>query len=608
MNGSVILNHEAEAHPQDNEQFKEGDVHPKRMTTAKNTQFNFPSVEKPWLQFFSEEDLQTPLPNLSMYDYLKQTSQSRMYTNALNFYGRHFTFTEFFREVDKVAAAFSAYGVRKGETVSFVSVSVPETVFAIYGLNRLGAVANLIDPRMGIEFIQQMIVNSDSRYLVCVDAVFPKVEKILDHIGEHTVFIQPFVRSLPTLKRMVVRLRHKQPIPYGDCILPWDEFLKKGERFSLPDVSVSGDDVAAIAYTGGTTGISKGVVFTNTGVNAVAFNFKYAGFEIEDGHNFLGMIPVFTSYGLVCGMHMPLCLGLELIPIPRFIPEQFGKLVRQFRPNHMISTPAFYEMLMNSKEVRNMDLSFMITLGAGGDTVNRGLEGQLSEFMHRHGIKYPLAQGYGLSEMSAAVSFCVNDIYKSGSVGIPSITTTVGIFDPETGEELTYGEVGEVCMTGPSMMKEYYNQPEETANVMRTHSDGTVWIHSGDLGYIDKDGFLFINGRVKRMITRFDGHKVFPLNIESLIAANEMVHNCCVIGVRDRKHGQGEEPLALAVFKANADIPKVCRELMEECRARLDERGQPMAVLPVESLPLTGMGKIDYRALEQEYKNYDYTH
>ncbi len=575
------------------------------MANNTNAQRRLPSVERPWLRHFLKEALSAELPELSMYDYLKQESQCRMNANAVNYYGRHFTFSELFDEADKASAAFAAWGIKKGDAVSFVSVAVPETLFAIYGLNKLGAVANLIDPRMGLDFIRQMIEGSGSDYLVCVDVAYPKLEKLLGKLNCKAVFIQPFARSLPPLKRLAVSIKARQKIRYCSRVLSWDSFLKKG-AISCDGEPSDSDAVAAIAYTGGTTGVSKGVLFTNTGVNAVAFNFKYAGFVHDKGQSFLGIIPVFTSYGLVCGMHMPLCLGLELIPIPRFIPEKFGKLVREFRPNHMISTPAFYEMLMNSKDVRNMDLSFMITLGAGGDTVNRGLEGQLTRFMQKHGIKYPLAQGYGLSEMSAAVTFCVNDMYKSGSVGIPSITTTVGIFDPETGEELTYGETGEVCVTGPSMMKEYYNQPEETANVMRTHADGRVWIHSGDLGYMDEDGFLFISGRVKRMITRFDGHKVFPVHIESLIADHEKVHNCSVIGIKDRLHSQGEQPLALVVVKAGYDQASVCKELMEECR-RLDERGQPVAVLPVEALPLTGMGKIDYRALEREYKNYDYT-
>ena len=150
--------------------------------------------------------------------------------------------------------------------------------------------------------------------------------------------------------------------------------------------------------------------------------------------------------------------------------------------------------------------------------MNSCIEEKLTQFMKDHKIRYPLAQGYGMSELSAAASFCVNRIYKPRSVGVPSPLTVMGIFDPDTGEELGYGQTGEICVSGPTMMKGYWNRPEETSYVMREHEDGTKWIHSGDLGYIDDEGFVFVIGRLKRMITRFDGHKVFPITIESFIA------------------------------------------------------------------------------------------
>ena len=239
--------------------------------------------------------------------------------------------------------------------------------------------------------------------------------------------------------------------------------------------------------------------------------------------------------------------------------------------------------------------------------MNEGLERKLNKFRKKHHMKYPLAQGYGMSELSAAASFCANEVYKAGSVGIPSLNVTVGIFDPETGEELDYHQSGEICVTGPSMMKGYFNNPEETAYVMRKHDDGKVWIHSGDLGYMDEDGFLFIKGRIKRMITRFDGHKVFPVNIESMVSAHENVHNCCVIGVDDREHAQGQYPMILVELTEGTDKRTACIHIFAECMERLEERGKPVAILPVDKIPLTGAGKNDYRAIEKEYKTFDYT-
>jgi len=248
------------------------------------------------------------------------------------------------------------------------------------------------------------------------------------------------------------------------------------------------------------------------------------------------------------------------------------------------------------------------TMGSGGDTMNEGLEEKLNEFMKEHKIIYPLAQGYGMSELSAAASFCVNDRYRKGSVGIPSVTTTISIFDPnDQTKELDYNEIGEICVKGPSKMLGYFNRKEETDNVLRLHEDGSKWIHSGDLGYMDKDGFLFVVGRVKRMITRFDGHKVFPVNIESLVSQHEDVFSCCVVGVKDQERSQGHYPLVVVEFHEGVqDKVALCKELYKMCLANLEERGYPVAVISVDKIPLTGAMKNDYLTLEKEYKNFDY--
>lgn len=564
------------------------------------------SVEKPWMKYYSKEALNEEFPKETIYGYLKKINEDRLDSIALHYYGASITYADLFVQIEKTAKAFAALGVKQGDMVSFLSVSVPECVISLYALNKLGATANTIDPRMDINSIRRMVIESGSKILVTIDLAFPKVKAIMDDINQDYILVQSAARSLPTIKKIAMKLKTRTKIPYSETTLDWDTFLAGGKGVIAEEAPYVGDAPAVITYTGGTTGFPKGVLLTNDSMNAVSFNFKHAGLYARPGDRFLGIIPIFTSYGVVCGTHMPLCMKCELVVIPKFIPEQLGKLVKQFKPNHMISTPAFYEQLMMSKEMKNMDLSFLITMGSGGDTMNEGLEEKLKQFMKDHNIKYPLAQGYGMSEVSAAASFCVNDIYKPASVGIPSVSTTISIFDEETGREMGYNQLGEICITGPSMMKGYYNKPAETAHVIRLHEDGQMWIHSGDIGYIDEDGFLFIKGRVKRMITRFDGHKVFPVNIESFVAEHECVRNCCTIGVNDRGHGQGHYPMVLVELTDDADSSKVCKQIYKDCLEELEERGQPVAVIPVDKIPLTGVGKNDYRTLEAEYENFDY--
>ena len=568
-----------------------------------------PSQEKVWFKYYpvDSESADNLVPKFKVYNYVKNICEESPESPALQYYGTRISHKKLLESIDQAANFFKALGVKQGDLVSFLTVAFPETVAAIYGLNKIGATANMIDPRMDIESIRRMVKNSGSKILVAVDIAFPKVKPIMEDIAQDYIIVQSAARSLPLFKKIAMKIAVKTDVPYSDSVVNWDKFLSFGKNIVAEEAPYVGDAVVAITFTGGTTGFPKGVMLTNDSMNAVATNFKYAGLYYHLSDRFLGIIPVFTSYGMVCGLHMPLCMHCELVLIPKFDPTKFGKIVKEFRPHHMISTPAFYEMLMDSKEMKGMDLSYLITLGSGGDTMNEGLEAKLNKFMDEHNIRYPLAQGYGMSEVSAAASFSVNDKFKSKSVGIPSVVTDIGIFDPETGEELDYYETGEICISGPTLMKGYYNNPEETENVLREHSDGKIWVHSGDIGYLDKDGFLFVKGRVKRMITRFDGHKVFPVNIESMVHENEAVKNVCVIGVDDRGHGQGQYPLVMIETEDDADKEKLCKEVFDECQARLEERGKPVAVLSIEKIPLTGSGKNDYRTLEGLYSKFDYT-
>ena len=562
--------------------------------------------EKVWMKYYSEEAQNAQLPKMKAFDYVLECNKDRLEEPALHYYGANISFHELRRKVDTCAKSFAALGVKEGDIVSFLSASIPETIACVYALNKIGAAANTIDPRLDVKTIKKMIIDSGSKMLFVIDIAFPKVKAMMDDIKQDLIVVQSAATSLPPIKRIFMKLSTRTNIEYNKHVIKWAEFVLKGVGTRYEESPYVGDALVAITYTGGTTGTPKGVMLTNDSMNAVSLNFEHCAAYFEDGDRFLGIIPIFSAYGMVCGTHMPLCMKCCLVPVPKFVPTSIGKLVKTYRPNHIISTPVFIELLINSQEVQGMDLSFLYTLACGGDSMNEGLERKLNEFRKEHGMRFPLAQGYGMSELSAAASFCVNDVYKEGSVGIPSLTVNVGIFDPETGKELGYKEIGEVCVTGASMMKGYFNKPEETAYVMRKHDDGQIWIHSGDLGYMDEDGFLYIKGRIKRMITRFDGHKVFPINLESMITDLPDIHNCAVVGTDDMEHSQGQYPMALIEVIKGADVAATCKKVFDFCNENAEERGRPVAVVAVKELPLTPMGKVDNLALEQQYKNFDY--
>ena len=562
------------------------------------------------MKYFSEESRKAEFPRMKVYSYFKEVNKSRLQDTALYYYGAKISVKKMIMKIDHVADALDAIGVKKGDTVSMVSASTPESIYTFYALNKIGATLNAIDPRLDKKSVARMIKSSGSKVLICIDVSFPLIDAILTDIKQEHIVVQSAGTSLPPLKRFALKLAVRSNVPYGKAnIMSWDDFMDNSKNGAAHEAEYEGDATVAICYTGGTTGFPKGVMLTNDSVNAVGFSFLHAGIVYKPNTRFLGIMPIFSSYGLVCGIHMPMIMQQELALIPRFSPIKMGEYIKKFRPQHMIATPAFYEILIDSEEMKGFDLSFMLTLGSGGDSMNAGLEDKLNEFMKTHNLRYPLAQGYGMSEVSAAATFCVNDRYKRGSVGIPCITTTIGIFDPETGEELGYNQPGEVCISGPSVMKGYYNNKEETEHVLRKHADGKIWVHSGDIGTIDEDGFVFIQGRVKRMITRFDGHKVFPITIESFIAEHDAVHSCSVIGVNDRERLQGQYPMAVIELNSGIDVSRrdeICREIYAKCQEHLEQRGKPVAVVCIDEIPLTGMGKNDYRKLEKEYKYFDY--
>jgi len=199
-------------------------------------------------------------------------------------------------------------------------------------------------------------------------------------------------------------------------------------------------------------------------------------------------------------------------------------------------------------------------------------------------------------------------VYKDDSSGIPLLCNTVGIFDPETGEELDYYHEGEICMTGRGMMKGYYNMPEETDHIIRRHADGKLWIHSGDIGYLDDDGFVYIKGRIKQIIIKFDGHKVFPVQIEGIIARHKAVGACAVVGIPDPNHGQGQVPLGVVELKNtlrdDVDKEAIRQEIMKLCDELLEERGKPADIVFIDQMLHTALNKHDYRRLTELYKDH----
>ena len=566
-----------------------------------------PSAQKPWMKFYSEEALRDTMPKTTIYRQLRQNNENHRNITALNYFGNKISYGTLLDEVDNAAAAFKAIGVKKGDIVAAQSVTVPEMVYSLYGLNKIGAAPVMIDPRYRAVDVLDFIRKTGATVLIILDLSYEAMGDSLKDAGLEKIVVISADTSLPPMVKFLKQFKMPAPkIEFKGIVEGWKQFAARGAGIVTETVEYGENDLAAITLTGGTTGAPKGVMLTNDGFNAIAFDFKHCGVTYDRGQKFMNIIPMFASYGIVSSLHMPLSLSLEVVVIPKFDADKVGYYIKKYRPEHTLLVPAHYEKLMNSKEMEGgFDLSFFRTAGSGGDTMNAGLEEKLNNFLRSRGCRHPLSQGYGMSEVSSAACCCCNGNFKSLSVGYPLLTTNIGIFKPGTTEELGYNAEGEICISGPSVMMGYLGNEEETNNTIRRHPDGELWVHSGDVGYMDEDGFVFIKGRIKRMITRFDGHKLFPAYIESVLGSHESVTSCAVVGIKDLEHAQGMLPLA--VVESNVDdelgLERVKTELYKLCETELERTASPYDIVFVEAMPHTGMGKIDYAKLAEDYEN-----
>ena len=574
------------------------------MQTEK-TLAGYPSIDKPWLKYYSEEAINAPLPECTIYEYLWENNKDFPNNVALNYFDRKITYGEVFDNIEEATKSFSSLGLVNGDIVTVCAVTVPETIYSFYGLNRLGVICNMIDPRTSAEGIQNYIKEVKSKVVVTIDVAYPKiVEAIKGTSVEKIVVISP-ADSLPQPKKFLFKAFKATKIPNDNLHIKWNGLITQGKDVQPNIIPYTKNTPCVIVHTGGTTGIPKGVMLSNDNMNAAAFQAIIAGFDFKREHNWLNIMPPFIAYGVGNGLHLPLIVGMEVILIPSFDPNNFADLLNKYHPNHMVGVPSHYGSIIHSHKMDKQDLSYVIAPVVGGDAMDISLEEDTNAFLKAHNCTYPVCKGYGMSEVAAAVCACSShDCNKIGSVGTPWPKTIMAAFDINTGKELGYNQEGEICITGPNTMVGYYEKEIETNNIIRQHEDGLMWVHSGDIGYIDEDGFVFIKDRIKRIIIRHDGFKVFPSLIEKTVSTNKNVISNCAVGIADNSHRQGKLPIVFAVLDDSTNKESTKAELFELCKKELPEYVQPIDFVFIDKMPLTSVGKIDYRALEQQTATY----
>lgn len=568
----------------------------------------YASQAKPWLKYYDQKFIDQTLPALSAFEYVCQRSKNHLNDTALEYYGRKFTYADLIVNVKKTAAALRGAGVKKGDIVTVVSIMTPEIIALFYAADMMGATLNLVDPRYSVEGIREYIEEVDSHLLVCLNVVYERCRQAAKRTNVEKVIVLSPADSLPPVMAVGYKLTTPDKNKYASNVIRWKQFIKGGEGQSTAAEPYDPDHACVVVHTGGTTGSPKGVMLTDDCFNGIALQFQAYPKLFHRGQKLMNVMPPFIAYGFACGIHLPLVLGFTVIIIPNLDPAKLGSLVLKHKPEHMFGVPTHYQQLAADPKLRDKDLSFIINYAAGGDFLSRGAEQTVNDFLAAHGARYPIAKGYGMTEVSSAATVAAGLDNKPGSVGIPMVNTVVAAFEPGTDQELPIGQRGELCISGPCLMKGYYNKPEETAILLRRHPDGRVWAHTGDMGYLDEDGFVYLDSRIKRMIIRHDGFKVFPSMIENVVSRHPAVHQCSVVGCADKDHTQGRLPFVYIVLKADTTAKKkqVIRELERMCAEELPEYVQPVAYKFISSMPMTPVGKVDYRQLEADISPRDY--
>ena len=403
------------------------------------------SIDKPWLKYFKNENILKTMPRITIYNYLYESNKNSELSIALEYFGRKITYFELFRKIEKTAKNFSALGVKKGDIVTICMPSTPETIYSIYALNKIGAIPNLIDPRYSEDMIKDLIVEANSKYLLTLDLCNEKIKKIESKTNLEKIISVSATNSVP-----IIRHIKKNNVVENEKWMNWTTFTKKESTYEKNEY-VQGK-FSVLVHTGGTTGKPKGIMLTDDNINSIVFQYKNGDIALSKKQTFLDIIPPFAAYGICSSIHMPLSLGMKTILIPKFNPNEFDKLILKHKPTHVLGVPSFWENLSKNPAMANVDLSFLRSPGSGGDGILASSEEKVNEFFKSHNSSSKLIKGYGMSEVSSSACTCTTSANELTSVGIPLIKTTIGIFEPNTTNELGYNSSGEICITGPSVM------------------------------------------------------------------------------------------------------------------------------------------------------------
>lgn len=564
------------------------------------------NLKAKWEKFYDDTKGHLDYPDYSMYRLMNYTASKHLNNISYNYYGTKKTYYEFLKQIDEAARALLALGVKHKDIVSICMPNTPEGIIAFYAVNKIGAVANMIHPLSAENELLYFIKESKSEYIITVDFVFPKINKIIDKTKLKKCITVSVADSMPVYLKTTYQLAtvYKSRLPKSDKRMSWKEFIKIGHTYTKEvDDDFKGKDLAVILYSGGTTGTPKGVKLTNLNLVASAMqSFEHVA-DLKEGDTVLAILPIFHGFGLNVCINTVQYFGGTSILIPQFSAKTFDKLLKKYRPNAIIGVPTLFEALIKNKNLDNFDLSFVRCVISGGDSLSVELKRKVDDFLEKHHSPTKVREGYGLTECGGASCFTPHNCYREGSIGIPYPDMYYKIVAKDSEDEVSPMEEGEIVISGPTVMDGYLNNRKETKKTLRKHKDGHIWLHTGDLGFMDNDGFIYFKNRLKRLIVS-SGYCLYPQYIENIIDSHPAVLMSCVIGIPHPY--KVEVAKAFIVLKDKKDATEeTLNSIKELCEKNISKYSWPYEYEFRDELPKTLIGKVAYNVLihEEEMKN-----
>lgn len=563
--------------------------------------FKTNTIKKPWLSYYSRKERKIKFTNKSIYNYLYSNVSDSLEYNAINYFGNRITYNDFFKEIDKVSKSLIYLNVKKGDIVTICMPNTPQALATFYACNKIGAVSDMIHPLSASNEIKNYLLESKSKILFLYDDCYEKIIDIIDDTYVEKTVLLSVKDSMPKLLKLGYTLTQDfkiiKPSKKDDNYLRWTDFISLSYKVNETiNVKVMPKDLAVILHSGGTTGTPKGIMISNYSFNALAQQGGVAVFNSRPKDKILTILPIFHGFGLCVCCHCPLTLKIELILMPQFDNKRFYNNIQKYHPNIIAGVPTIFDAMVTNDLYKDVDFSNLKYMISGGDYLTVKMEDRINDFLKKHKASISISKGYGMTECVAAAAYTFEGTNEKGSIGIPMVGNEFCICNPNSTKKLPFDTEGEICITGPTIMMGYLNDKNETRNVLKKHSDGKIWLHTGDLGYINKNGIIYFTQRLKRMIVS-SGFNVYPSIIEQVILKNSNVKSCCVIGVPHKYKVQVAKAFIILNDKVD-DSFKTLSSIKKTCRDNLAEYSVPKYFEFMQSFPKTIMGKVDYKKLE----------